>query len=233
MKKYLLIFVTILAGCSENEPRKNSEFSDQRWMKLTIPGARAVYAMAGSIEDTLLVSTWTKAYYTADGGNTWFESFDFHGPVFGFEERSDTIFALRSLTHDMQGNPLASLAQFYTVNHGQDWKPINRHLVLKKSIGRVSLNSGVEYFLKQNSTPVSPGSNNAYINPTDVMKSDVDGVNKIPFPYPHHILNLHRDVQQRLYLGISAASYQEETNTFSGWHENESAILYVSRSVMP
>lgn len=234
MRKYFYFFsLLILIACSEDHhvPEKDNEFNDPDWFKLEIPTGREAYAIAGSIDDTLLVSTWTKVYYTTDQGKTWKESRDFQGPVMGFLERNDTIFALRASGLDGQGQNYATLAQYLTTDHGKNWeyKPQSQ---LKKRIGSTTASSGAEYFLKENMTPDSPGSTSGYVNPTDIMKHYGADAFNISFPYKHNILNLHVDSEDRLYIAASGGIYNEERNTFYCCDDSMPAIVYVSKRAM-
>jgi hypothetical protein len=233
MKKCFYFFALVAIACTDHTPENNNVFNDPNWFKLEIPAGREAFAVAGSIDDTLLVSTWTKVYYTADQGKTWKESRDFQGPVMGFLERNDTIFSLRAggSTVDQQGHSYASLAQYCTVDHGISWKYIYEpHL--KKRIRSVTASSGTEYFLKENLTPFTPGYSGGYINPTDVMiRSGADAVN-ISFPYKHQIHNLHIDSEDRLYIIASGGIHNEERNTFYCCDDTMPAIVYVSKRPM-
>jgi hypothetical protein len=233
MKKYFYFFtlLILLAACADHTPENKLEFNDPDWLKLEIPTGREAYAIAGSIDDTLLVSTWTKVYYTADQGKTWKESRDFQGPVMGFLDRNDTIFSLRASGLDEQGHNYACLAQYLTTDHGNSWK-YNPQSQLMKRIGSTTASSGAEYFLKENMTPNSPGSTSGYVNPTDIMKRyDADAFN-ISFPYKHMILNLHIDSEDRLYVAASGGIHNEEGNTFYCCDDSMPAIVYVSKRSM-
>jgi hypothetical protein len=81
---------------------------DLDWIKLEIPAGREAYAIAGDLDKTLLVTTWTKAYYTSDKGKTWQESKNFNGHVPGLFERNDTIFSMEATSTDNQGSRYAA-----------------------------------------------------------------------------------------------------------------------------
>lgn len=51
------------------EPETVIKFNDPNWLKLEVPAGGIVSAVAGSMEDTLLVTTtYNKSYYSADRG---------------------------------------------------------------------------------------------------------------------------------------------------------------------
>lgn len=233
MKKCLFILNLFVIACSSDDEVKEEVFNDPDWLKLEIPNGREAYAIAGSLDDTLIVTTWTKAYYTVDEGKTWIESFDFQGPVMGLLEVNDTIFSLSATGSDELGNRCASLAQRFTLNMGNTWK-YTYHPNLVKRIGFAESLQGTEYYLKENLTPTAPGASSFYVNPTDVMKKSTTGIEEnISFPYKHNILNLYVDSDDRLYIAASGGQYQEETNTFLCCEPDWAAIVYVSRKSKP
>jgi hypothetical protein len=154
MKKYLTIVALLLAACADhNNPTIDNEFNDLHWLKLENPKCREAYTVAGSIDDTLLVATLTEAYYTIDQGKTSIESFNFQGPIMALGASNDTIFALQAYSIDQQGYERASLAQYFTVDHGNSWKhTFYPHMYQR--IGHVISSSGIEYFLRKNTTPL-------------------------------------------------------------------------------
>lgn len=230
MKKYPLILMLLLAACSADD--HDHVVNDPDWLKLEIPNAREAFAVAGNIDDTLMVTTWTKAYYTIDQGKTWVESYDFQGPVMGLLEKSDTIFSLHGTLFNVDGFKYAASGRRYTVDYGDSWTYTHRP-ELQQRIGSVKSSSGIEYFLKENLTPVEEGSNTFTVNPTDIMARSAGGEeSRIQFPYKHNILNLYMDMEDRLYIIASGGVYREETNSFLCCSEEMSAIVYVSRQGM-
>jgi len=130
MKKLVLIITSIcfiIASCKkDNKSPVVTNQEDPNWIKLEIPNGRAAYAVAGNIDDTLLVTTWTKAYFTTDKGKTWQESKNFNGPIQGLYTSKDTVMALLATGGlELEGTLKASLAQFYTLDLGKSW---NRYM---------------------------------------------------------------------------------------------------------
>jgi hypothetical protein len=232
MKKYPLILITLLiAACGSDDVDKAG--NDPDWLKIEIPNAREAFAAVGNIDDTLIVTTWIKAYYTTDHGKTWVESYDFQGPVAGLLEKGDTIISLHGTLFALDGYKYASSGLRYTVDFGNTWERMYRP-DLKQRIGVVRSSSDTEYYLKENLTPIEPGSNTFTVNPTDIMKKSVDGaIEQIQFPYKHNILNLYIDSEDRLYIVASGGIYQEETNGFLCCADDMSAIVYVSKRANP
>ncbi|MBC7921915.1 MAG: hypothetical protein H7Z75_12600 [Ferruginibacter sp.] len=89
MKK-ILFLACIAFGMGSCKKEDSPVMEDPDWIRLEVPTGREAYAIAGDIDKTLLVTTWTKAYYTTDRGKTWQESKDFQGPVPGLFVHNDT-----------------------------------------------------------------------------------------------------------------------------------------------
>lgn len=131
MKKLLLIISAIafiIASCKkDNKSPVVTNQEDPNWIKLEIPNGRTAYAIAGNIDDTLLVTTHTKAYFTTDKGKIWQESKNFNGPIQGLYTNKDTVMSLL-LTGglELEGTLKASVAQFYTLDMGKKLEPLLR-----------------------------------------------------------------------------------------------------------
>ncbi len=241
----LVLMVTVLLTWSCH-PDARSGISpvpeDPDWMRLEIPNGREAYAIAGDLDKTLLVTTWTKAYYTTDRGKTWQESKDFQGPVPGLFVLRDTVFSLQASGQDSTGQPYASSAQYFTANYGRTWQHSSQHYTtyagyqfysqLSQPLGVVQTAGGVTYRIKRNFTPTSPGSTAFYINPSELLKEDQAGTRTIQLPAMHQLYNLHLDAGNRLYVAASGGTVTEK-NRINCCGERTPAIVYVSRKPLP
>ena len=243
MKKLLmslLVLGTVFA-CVNNDSQifsPTTTAEDPDWIKLEIPTGREAYAIAGDLDKTLLVTTWSKAYYTTDQGKTWQLSRDFQGPVPGLLVRNDTTFAMQSRSSDFQGNLLgASGVQYFSADYGKTWqyyfKYYKSYIDDILPIGTVKSGTGIGYSIKSNSTPTSPGSPTAYVNPSELRKQGVSGFETVRFPFKQNLMNLYLDDQNRLYVAASGGTYQPETNSFYCCETTMSAVIYVSRRPLP
>ncbi|WP_207436187.1 hypothetical protein [Sabulibacter ruber] len=240
MKKLctLLTGFLFLLSCTKEDPVSELKVEDEDWLKLEIPNGREAYAIAGDIDNVLLVSTWTKAYYTADKGKTWQEAHDFSGPVPGLFARNDTIFALKVTSNDAQGQKYATLGQFFTPDFGKTW---HRYYTIYRGdalhslhpIGIARSSGGVTYRIKENTTPVSAGSATSYLNPSEIIREDNAVQKAVRFPFKHIINNLHVDGNDRLYVAASGGEYLAEKNTFRCCAPEMPAIIYVSKKPLP
>ncbi|SDP25692.1 hypothetical protein SAMN05428975_0889 [Mucilaginibacter sp. OK268] len=238
MKKLLLIISAIafiIASCKkDNKSPVVTNQEDPNWIKLEIPNGRTAYAIAGNIDDTLLVTTHTKAYFTTDKGKSWQESKNFNGPIQGLYTNKDTVMSLL-LTGglELEGTLKASVAQFYTLDMGKNW---NRYLdyqraqKISKPIGIVqSAQNKVIYELKYNTKPVSTNSNAYTHRPTTILREG----NTLDFPFNARIENLYMDSNDRLYVAASGGIYNKEKDTFTFNGDNTPAVIYVSRKALP
>lgn len=243
MKKSFLFLVALMAAasCVQNDSRTVAPVvtpEDPDWIKLEIPTGREAYAIAGDIDKTLLVTTWTKAYYSTDRGKNWMESKDFQGPIPGLLVRNDTTFALQSYRYDRQGSLLGAWdTMYFTADYGKTWKRYfqyyKEYLDDIKPIGRIKSATGTVYAIKSNSTPTAPGSTNSYVNPSEIRKEDTFGQQTVRFPFKHNLINLYLDTQNRLYVAASGGTYQPEKNNFYCCTDSMAAVVYVSRRPLP
>ena len=238
MKKLVLIITAIsfiIASCKkDNKSPIVTNQEDPNWIKLEIPNGNVAYAVAGNIDDTLLVTTYTKAYFTTDKGKTWQESKNFNGPIQGLYTNKDTVMSLL-LTGglELEGTAKASVAEYYTLDMGKSW---NRYLDYQraqniiKPIGIVqSAQNKVTYELKYNTKPVSANSNAYTHGPTSILK---DG-KSLDIPFKVRIENLYMDGNDRLYVAASGGVYDQEKDTFIFKEGNTPAVVYVSRKALP
>lgn len=241
MKKALLVVLILaVASCirTNNSIVQPQATEDPNWIRLQIPTGREAFAIAGDIDKTLLVTTWTKAYYSTDRGQTWQESKDFQGPVSGLYVRNDTTFSLQSTQTDKQGFPIAaSLVQYFTPDYGKTWdyysKYFKGYLEVTKPIGKAQSTTGVSYSIKRNTTPVATGSTSFYENPSQLLRQDSNGQRMVEFPFQHRLVNLYLDTQDRLYVGASGGTFEAEHNSLYCCTPDMPAIIYVSRKTLP
>ncbi len=239
----LLVAVLLTWSCKPDARREVAPApEDPDWIRLEIPNGREAYAIAGDIDKTLLVTTWTKAYYTTDRGKTWQESKDFQGPVPGLFVLRDTVFSLQSSGQDPAGQPYASTGQYFTVDYGRTWQHSSQHYTtqagyqfysqLSRPLGIVQAAGGITYRIKRNSTPVSPGSTSVYINPSELLKEDQFGIQTVRLPFRHQLYNLHLDDSNRLYVTASGGTVLENNRIYC-CEDEMPAIVYVSRKPLP
>lgn len=233
MKKiHLLGFILLLFIACEDQMIFVEEYPN--WVRISIPKGRQAFAIAGSIEDTLLVSTHTKAFYTADKGQTWIESKDFQGPVWGLMQRGDTIVALFGRA-EKDGVSAAALGYLYTLNFGKSWNyEPDKYLNARTPIGEAASSFGVKYRIKENRTPTAPGSQVFVINPSTIEKWPHlnNDWGALDFPMKVRANNLYLDHKQRLYVAASSGSF-DANNCHQSESENSPAWIFISKRPLP
>lgn len=227
-------------SCTSNDPSPTppqEEYSD--WIMLEVPTGRVAYAVAGDIDKTLLVTTWTKAYYTTDRGKTWHESKNFNGPVPGLLVRNDTTFAMEAFSGTLKDKErFATLGQYFTADYGKTWHYYPRYykesaLHVRQPIGHIVSPTGISYWVKNITTPTFPNSVTYYINPSEIIKEDATGQQSIQFPFKAELKNLYLDTSNRLYVAASGGTYTKKDNTFYCCTDNMPAVIYVSKKPLP
>ncbi|RYE22273.1 MAG: hypothetical protein EOP42_24645 [Sphingobacteriaceae bacterium] len=240
MNKFV-IFILVLCfatSCSKKEvtkePLQDQVFNDPNWIQLKIPNAGEVNAVAGSINDTLLVTTRTKALFTSDKGVTWQESKNFNGPTPGLLAVKDTIYALIASASDAKyEKTYASLSQYYTLNTGLSWNN-SAYQNLHKSMqtGIVTAKDGSTFKLNYHTGSDKSGKGNNYVLQTTISKTDQLG-NTQSFTYPikRQPLNLFLDKQDRLYIATSGG-YFTDAGVLFGPSMFDPAYIYISKNAI-
>ena len=238
MKKILLTIITIsiiIISCKkENHPTEIKTPEDPNWIKMEIPNGGEAYAIAGNMDDTLLVTTKSNAYFTTDNGKTWQESKNFNGAIQGLYTSKDTVIALATADGlELDGTLKAVLPQYYTLDLGKSWNrytDYNKSHTISTPIGITqSSTNQVTYRLKYNTEPVSANST-AYTHlPTDVLKNGT----VINFPFKSRLYNLYLDNENRLYVAASGNTYNNNGGTSTCCTLNTAAVVYISRKPLP
>ena len=232
----MLVFLisTALFCCNDVEDKSPIiENESPDWVKLEIPIGREAFAVSGDINSTLLITTWTKAFYTTDGGKNWQLSKDFQGPV-DLLERNDTVFALIATGIDTKGQSYASTCNQYTTDYGKSWHrdTTGKYFHLANPIGMTESITGIIYRVKDNLTPTSPGSSAYHSNPSGIEKYDQLAWNEFTFPLKLKINNLHLDGNNRLYIAASSGVFNKDNHLVSP-DDKSPALVYVSKVALP
>ncbi len=240
--RFLLGGLALLAACQRHDAAPTPA-EDPNWLKLEIPtdwtAGDQAYAVAGSLADTLLVSTNAKLYRTTDQGKTWQVSHNFHGSVWGLLPRHDTLFALVNYRPNSQGAPaFAANADKYTVDFGTTWAyttavlPYATARATSMPIGQVSA-AGVAYQLRANTQPIA-GSTARLVVASDLLRTDAAGQQRaLRLPGRHYLNNLHLDADNRLYVSASGLAFDETTGQAIESTQQKTAVVYVSRQPLP
>lgn len=220
----IVLIAMISLGCEEKEIIDGPEIYED-WIKLTIPDERGALAVFGDIDQILTVTTWTKSYFTQDGGRTWQMSRDFRGSIVGLLMANDTLFALHATTTDSLGNKSAALAQHYSLDTGQTWHSYLDDYATQyiKTMGTDTTSQGIIYKTVLNV-------NIDTVNPSSLLRSDGLLTNLMDVPFKHRLHDVYVDQNDRVYVGAAGDRHNSEDNTL--WC-CEDAFIYVSRDTSP
>ncbi len=230
MKKWLaILFLGCLWAACDEQALSVEEYP--HWVKISVPNGREAYAIAGDIEETLLVATHTKAFYTTDMGQTWVESKDFQGPVRAFLQRQDTVVAL--FAEAMDGDQkIAKTGYLYTLNLGRSWHydETGRFMKATAPIGVAVSDFGVKYRIRN----IADKNATNTVLPSFIEKWPFldNQWGALEFPLKVKANNLHLDGKERLYVAATSGTFNEE-NCLQQTEEKAPAWIFISKRPLP
>lgn len=224
-----------LGACHKEEAEPSQpEYAD--WYALRAPETRAIQAVYGDLDETLVISTRFNIYQTKDQGKTWLKSdYSARYGVEGFVLRNDTLLALTATLGGI-GPPnvsYATSASYYSIDKGATWLPYRNwtrkvDFDPKVPLNRATSPAGTEYSIDVRKTPVNPGSTSNYIE-TIGVKSATGA--QLTLPKDHDITSIYFDAKSRLYVAASGALCgRREKFAYCG---EQNGILYVSKKPQP
>lgn len=242
-KKALVLSLTLLAVACRKAETPPAEDQDPTWLKLEIPtrwSSDQAFAITGSLDQTLLVTTTTGIYSTADRGQTWQLRHTVAQNVWGLLPRHDTIFALISYRANQNDKLTTNEPDYFTTNFGQTWAytspvmPAAQYRAITQPYARVSAAS-VSYRVQDNWVPYpAAGSNSKVQRASDLLRTTATGQPQVVrLPGRHYLNNLHLDAQNRLYVAASSMRFDETTGEPLNETRASTAIVYVSRQPLP
>jgi len=237
--KALLVSATFLLtlGACQKDDKDDAQPEYADWYALRAPDARAIEAVAGDIDGTLVITTRFKVYQTTDRGRTWRTSdYNVGNGVFGFAQQQDTLLLLTSGLGSVVDNTSTAYAaspSHFSLDQGLTWKPYRNwqraaHFEPRVALNRVTTASGTEYSIDILLTPTGPQSGSSYIETVGIRSS---AGQKLTLPQEHQINSLYTDKKSRLYVAASAPLCgRREAFKFCG---EQNGVLYVSKEPQP
>jgi hypothetical protein len=232
----LLIGLSLLAlgACRKDAAEPNQpEYAD--WYALRAPEGRAIQAVAGNIDSTLVISTRFAIYQTKDRGKTWLLSnYKDRIGVEGLLQRGDTLLAMTASLGVATPTSIsyAISPDYFSLDQGATWQkyvwrgPYSREP--KTMLNRVASPAGIGYEMEFRLTPTQPGSTSNYVE-TIGIKNTLG--TRLVLPHDHAFTSIYFDKQSRLYITASAALCGSLTNfAFCG---EQNGVLYVSKKPQP
>lgn len=233
--KVLLLGLGVLAlnACRKDQPEPSQpEYAD--WYALRAPEGRAIQAVAGNIDSTLVISTRFAIYQTSDRGKTWLKSnYADRVGIEGFAQRGDTLLAMTATAGAATPTSISYAVSpyYHSLDKGTIWQKYfwrwQPNLDPKTALNRASSRAGIAYEIEFRLTP-QPGSTSTYVE-TIGIKNALG--THLTLPHDHTITSIAFDKQSRLYVTASAALCSQQGNfAFCG---EQNGILYVSKKSQP
>jgi hypothetical protein len=240
---FALLALGLAAGaCQDRAAKSPAPAEDPDWIRLEIPKGREANAVYGNLDSLLVVTTYKDAYYTTDKGATWHKSFDFATEKQALVARHDTLVALSKATSDGRGNQVAVRGEYYSPDRGRTWTgalsttQYYAYGRLRQRVDSVQAN-GVAYQFKLNYSPVTPGSNSFYAEPSDLRKTQAGRQTTVRLPAKHVLRNVYLDAQNRLYVAVASCQHRNSLTECADCQPGNGlqspAVVYVSRKPLP
>jgi len=178
------------------------------WYILRAPDDRAIEAVAGDIDGTLVITTRFEIYYTKDRGKTWQQGDYKHNiGLFGFSQQQDTLLALNTGLGSPSNEQVsyAAGASHYSLDQGQTWLPYRNwrraDFEPRVPLNKVTSPAGTVYSIEYLLTPTSPTSG---VSRVDYIGIHTSTGQHLTLPQDHQITSIAFDVKSRLYVTASA-----------------------------
>lgn len=206
------------------------------WYTIKAPEARAIEAVTGDIDSTLIITTRYNIYRTTDRGKTWQTSQPSNLGIVGFITHRDTLFTLTAGLGSLVDSTVAYATHptHYSADQGLTWQryQFTQHTVdffeARVPRNQVRTPSGAAYGIAIEQEPLSPGSSSAYIYTRGIQGP---AGSLISLPQEHQINSIYLDSKARLYVAASAPLCGRGNNfAFCG---EQNGVLYVSKKALP
>lgn len=230
----VVLGVFALGACrKDNAEPSQPEYAD--WYALRAPEGRAIQAVAGNIDSTLVISTRFAIYQTKDRGKTWLPSSykDIFG-VEGFLQRGDTLLAMTASSGAPSPTSIAYAISptHFSLDQGATWQKYvwrgQYSREPKTVLNRATSPAGIGYEVEYRLTPTQPGSTTNYVETTGI-KNAIGAL--LVLPHNHTFTSIAFDKQSRLYVTASAALCGTPKDfAFCG---EQNGVLYVSKKPQP
>ncbi|MBO0360364.1 hypothetical protein J0X19_20555 [Hymenobacter sp. BT186] len=231
---FCLSLLSLGACQQDSEEEVQPEYAD--WYALRAPDDRAIEAVHGDIDGTLLITTGFKIYQTTDRGRTWRTAdYQNNSGLFGFLQLQDTLFVLNTQRGSAFDSTTAYAihASHFSLDQGMTWKRYmdwRRHTNSELSVARnrATSSSGLEYSIDFLLTPTSPQSSGSYVETVGIKTSTGK---LLSLPQEHQLKSVYFDASSRLYVtGSAPLCGRGKDFSFCG---EQNGMLYVSKKPQP
>jgi hypothetical protein len=232
---HILILFLLISACKKydavDDLTVEPVFNHKDWNRIRIPDGGEIYAVAGSIDDTLLVTTLYNTYMVTDKGTTFTITSLNLNRTPGLLVNRDTIFALGRDYYDVKYEKhYASSSSYYTLNKGLTWNNTDYKDSFKIMLNGVVTNKKhITYQLNYHSGPDKNGQGKNWVLPTTISTTDDKG-RQLTFEHPikdEQPINLYLDDKERLY--ITTGGSFSETGVYIGPSGLSPAYVYITK----
>lgn len=237
MRLPLIFCLSLLAlGACQQDPEEEVQPEYADWYALRAPDDRAIEAVHGDIDGTLLITTGFKIYQTTDRGRTWRTAdYQSNSGLFGFLQVQDTLLVLNTQLGSAFDSTTAFAAHpsHFSLDQGMTWKRYTDWRRRTDFEPRVARNratspSGTEYSIDFLLTPISPQSSSSYVETVGIKTSTGQ---LLSLPKEHQLKSVYFDALSRLYVtGSASVCGRGKDFSFCG---EQNGVLYVSKKPQP
>jgi hypothetical protein len=230
-----LAIILLISACKKNNSVDDIPaepiFDNENWTRLRIPDGGEIRAVAGSIDDTLLVTTLYNTYMVTNKGNTFTLTTLNLNRTPGLLVAQDTIYALNGDAYDGKFEKhYASLSSYYTLDKGLNWHPtLYKDWNKTMLTGVVTNKKNITFQLNYHSGADKNGMGYNWVLPTTISKMDEKGFHST-FEHPikdEQPINLYLDQMERLY--ITTGGSFSESGVYIGPSALSPAYVYISK----
>lgn len=234
MKNFILLLVTIVfvisckKGETNEETDKEIEFSDKHWDRIRIPDGGQLQAVAGDIDDTLLVTTLYNTYIITDKGTKFSLTTKHLNNTPGLYVNRDTILALSGTSYDPKlDQHYASVPSYYTLDKGVTWYHTSRpSFYMLRGIVKTKKNVTIQ--LNYHSGADKNGVGNNFVLRTTISKNENGNISLLDHPIKdEQPINLYLDKKERLYIPTGGSF--SESGVYMSASIMSPAYLYISK----
>jgi|GEM_PF-3229604 len=231
---YFFLFIGLLiTSCEKSETSvelsEESVFINKDWDRIRIPDGGQLQAVAGNIEDTLLVSTLYNTYMVTKNGKTFTLTSKHLNNTPGLYVSQDTIYALFGSSYDVKYEKYYSGgSNYYTVDKGLNWSLANHNRYIRMLNGVVSTKNNASIQLNYHVGADKKGNGSNFVLRTTISKTE----NGLTLPFAHPVvdeqpINLYVDENGRLYIPTGGSF--SDTGVYRSASIMSPAYLYISK----
>ena len=223
-----------LSACHKEEVEPSPpDYAD--WYVVRSPEGRAIEAVAGDIDGTLVISTTFKLYQSKDRGKTWrLSNYNDASSIEGFVQLRDTLLAMSATAGSATPSSIAYAISpsHYSLDAGATWQRyrwrwqpnLDPKVALNQAVSPAGTTYNIDFLL----TPTNPGSSSSYIETVGIKSATGT---RLTLPQNHDMTSIRFDAKSRLYITASAALCgTREKFAYCG---EPNGLLYVSKKPQP